>query len=346
MIGDEKPDAVLIAGDVYDHSVPPAEAVTLLDDFLNQLAERNVETFLISGNHDSPERNAFASRLIGQSGIHISPVYNGIVKPFVFNDEYGKVAIYMLPFVKPIIVSTVFPEEKDSIKTYNDAVRVSLNHLDIDRDCRNVLVGHQYVTGAERSDSEERSLGGVDNVDAEVFRDFDYVALGHVHRFQKISNNIFYSGSPLKYSFSEINNDKCIIVVELAEKGNCSIRKLPLIPHHDMREIRGTFDELVNKNFYDKLNREDYYRAILTDENDVLDALPKLRIIYPNIMGLEYDNARTRASDGTLTNINVNDLSPIEIFKSFYEKQNGHEIDEKPCRHVTGMIKKIWEDKE
>lgn len=345
VIDEEKPDAVLIAGDVYDRSVPPAEAVTLLDDFINQLAKRKLETFLISGNHDSPERNAFASKLIEESGIHISPVFNGEVEPYIMNDEFGEVAIYMLPFIKPVIVSAIYPEEKDKIKTYTDAMRVVLEHLNMDKSRRNVLVTHQFITGAIRSDSEERSLGGADNIDASVFDDFDYVALGHIHRPQQISDKIRYSGSPLKYSFSEINYDKSVTIVEIEEKGKREIRIAPLIPLHDMKQIRGTYNELVSKEFYDGLNREDYYRVILTDENDILDALARLRIIYPNVMGLEYDNARTKASAEVLENVNVDDLSPIEIFKTFYEKQNGREIEKEPCKYVTGLIEKIWEGK-
>lgn len=346
IIDEEKPDAVLIAGDIYDRSVPPAEAVLLLDSFINQLAKRRRETFLISGNHDSPERNAFASRLIEQSGIHFSPVFDGELDPYILNDEYGEVAVYMLPFIKPVVVSSVYPDEKEKIKSYTDAMAVVLNHLELDKRRRNILITHQFITGAIRSDSEEKSLGGADNIDVEVFKDFDYVALGHIHRPQKITETVRYCGSPLKYSFSEIKYDKSVLVVELKEKGECHFRKIPLNPLHEMREIRGTFDQLVDKSYYDTLNREDYYRVILTDENDILDALPKLRVIYPNVMGLEYDNARTRASSDVLNNIKIDDLSPMEIFKTFYEKQNGRKIEEVPRKHVAELIEKIWEGKQ
>ena len=346
IIDEEKPDAVLIAGDIYDRSVPPAEAVLLLDSFINQLAKRRRETFLISGNHDSPERNAFASKLIEQSGIHFSPVFDGKLGPYILNDEYGEVAVYMLPFIKPVVVSAVYPDEKEKIKSYTDAMTVVLNHLELDKRRRNVLITHQFITGAIRSDSEEKSLGGADNIDVEVFKDFDYVALGHIHRPQKITETVRYCGSPLKYSFSEIKYDKSVLVVELKEKGECHFRKIPLNPLHEMREIRGTFNQLVDKSYYDTLNREDYYRVILTDENDILDALPKLRVIYPNVMGLEYDNARTRASSDALNNIKIDDLSPMEIFKTFYEKQNGRKIEEVPKKHVAELIDKIWEGKQ
>lgn len=346
IIDEEKPDAVLIAGDIYDRSVPPAEAVLLLDSFINQLAKRRRETFLISGNHDSPERNAFASKLIEQSGIHFSPVFDGKLDPYILNDGYGEVAVYMLPFIKPVVVSSVYPDEKEKIKSYTDAMAVVLNHLELDKRRRNILITHQFITGAIRSDSEEKSLGGADNIDVEVFEDFDYVALGHIHRPQKITETVRYCGSPLKYSFSEIKYDKSVLVVELKEKGECHFRKIPLNPLHEMREIRGTFNQLVDKSYYDTLNREDYYRVILTDENDILDALPKLRVIYPNVMGLEYDNARTRASSDILNNIKIDDLSPMEIFKTFYEKQNGRKIEEVPRKHVAELIEKIWEGKQ
>lgn len=346
IIDNEDPDGVLIAGDIYDRSVPPAEAVTLLDSFINQLAKKKRETFLISGNHDSPERNAFASKLIEQSGIHFSPVFDGNLNPYILNDGYGEVAIYMLPFIKPVMVAAVYPEEKERIKSYTNAMEIVLSHLELDKHRRNVLIAHQFITGAVRSDSEEKSLGGADNIDVEVFKDFDYVALGHIHRPQKTTNTVRYCGSPLKYSFSEINYDKSVLVIELKEKGQYHFRKIPLNPLHEMREISGTFNQLVDKSYYDTLNREDYYRVILTDENDILDALPKLRVIYPNIMGLEYDNARTRASSDVLNNIKIDDLSPMEIFKTFYEKQNGRKIEEVPKKHVADLIEKIWEGKQ
>ena len=344
IIDEEKPDAVLIAGDVYDKSIPSSEAVMMFDGFLNKLVERNLQTFVVSGNHDSVERNAFAAKLIDKSGVHISPVYDGNVKPYTLIDENGPVNIYMLPFIKPVMVRALFPEQKDEIKTYTDAMKVVIQHLDLNKDERNVLVAHQFVTGAERSDSEEKSLGGMDNVDGYVFEDFDYVALGHIHRPQPIGDKMRYAGSPLKYSASEIHFDKSVTIVELGAKGDMQIRTAPLVPRRDMVEIKGTFDELVLKENYEGLERDNYYFVTLTDENDVMDAMIKLRQIYPNIMELKYDNARTRANAEVLENVKVEDLSPSEIFAELYEKQNGRPMDEEAKKYLDEAIAKIWEE--
>lgn len=343
VIDDEKPDALMIAGDIYDRSVPPAEAVALFDEFLKKISKRELETFVIAGNHDSAERIAFASTLIDKSGIHFSPVYDGKIRKFVLSDEFGEVNFYMLPFVKPLTVAEVFPEEKEKIKSYTDAAELATQKMEIDKNARNVLIAHQFVTGAIRSDSEEKSLGGMDNVDAEVFDEFDYVALGHIHRPQKITEKIRYSGSILKYSFSEIKYDKSVTVVEINEKGKMQIRTVPLKPKRDVRELCGTYMELTNKKFYDTLNRDDYFHIILTDEDDVLDAIDKLRMIYPNVMALDYDNKRTRNAEKVLSDVRVDDMLPLELFADFYKKQNGQEISDEQRKYLDKMIKEIWE---
>ena len=223
VIDDEKPDGVIIAGDVYDKSIPSAEAVQLFDDFLVQLAKRSLKVFVISGNHDSPERIAFGSRIMDASGIHMSPVYSGDITPIPLEDEFGTVNIYILPFIKPAHVRRYAENE---ITTYTEAVEYVISKLNIDPANRNVLVTHQFVTGALRSESEEISVGGSDNVDAYVFEPFDYVALGHIHSPQTCgSENIRYCGTPLKYSFSEVHDKKSVTVVELREKGYPAKRK-------------------------------------------------------------------------------------------------------------------------
>ena len=244
VIDAEAPDAVLIAGDIYDKSVPSTEAVETLDEFLFQLSRRHLQVFLISGNHDSPERLAFASRLISDTGIHISPVYHGTVEPAVLSDEYGSVNIYLLPFIKPAHVRRFFPDKK--IESYQDALCVVVEALPIDRSKRNILVTHQFITGAVHSDSEEITVGGTDKIDAAVFEAFDYVALGHIHRPQNMgSGRIRYCGTPLKYSFYEANHEKSVTVINLEEKGDLSVRTVPLHPLRDMREIEGTYEELT-----------------------------------------------------------------------------------------------------
>ena len=336
---DERPNAVLIAGDVYDKSVPPVEAVELFDDFLVKLAARKLPVYVIGGNHDSPERLAFCNRLIDASGIHISPAYGGDVRPLSLADGYGKVNIYMLPFVKPANVRRYFPEEQ--IESYTDAVRVAISKMQVNAAERNVLVTHQFVTGAARCDSEEISVGGADNVDLSAFDAFDYVALGHIHGAQNISPRVRYCGTPLKYSFSEAKQQKSVTVAELKEKGTLEIRTVPLTPERDMHEIRGTYEEIASKNFYENTTyRSDYMHVTLTDETDVPDAMAKLRVIYRNLMTLSYDNAGSRTGTELGAAAETERKTPLDLFAEFYEKQNGAPMDEEQRAFVRELIEK------
>ena len=283
IIDDEKPDAVVVAGYVYDKSVPSAEAVQLFDDFLCRLAHRKLQVFVISGNHDSAERMAFGGRLMDISGVHMSPVYNGKVEAISLDDEFGRINFFMLPFVKPANVRRFF--EDAEIESYTDAVRVAVENMNVNADERNVIVTHQFVTGAEKCESEEISVGGSDNVDASVFDAFDYVTLGHIHGPQNIgSERVRYCGTPLKYSFSEAKHKKSVTVVEMGEKGSLEIRTVALVPKRDMREIKGTYAEITLKDNYINTNTDDYMHITLTDEEDIPDAIGKLRVIYPNLM--------------------------------------------------------------
>lgn len=348
IVADEKPDAVLIAGDVYDKSVPSAEAVELLDDFLCRLAAARQQVFVVSGNHDSPERLAFASRLIDASGIHLSRVYDGKVAPITLRDEFGPIHIYMMPFVKPALVRHCYPEEK--IDNYTDAFRVAVAQMNVDWTERNVLVAHQFVTGPDgvsgiiHSDSEDISIGGLDNVDASVMADFDYVALGHIHGPQNVGgySHIRYCGTPLKYSFSEISHKKSITRIVLGKKGSCEVTTIPLQPLHDMREIRGKYAELTDRRFYAGTQTEDYLRVVLTDEQDVLEALSRLRTVYPNIMQLEYDNERTRISRQPITAATA-ERQPVELFADFFKQCNGKDMSEEQTKIITELIQTIWE---
>ena len=344
VIDSEAPDAVLIAGDVYDKSIPSIEAVELLDDFLYELSGRDLQVFLISGNHDSPERLAFASRLISPTGIHLSPVYSGAVEPVELTDGTGPVDIYVLPFVKPAHVRRFFPDAK--IESYNDALRTAVEALHIDRSRRNVLVTHQFITGAARSDSEEISVGGTDNVDASVFDGFDYVALGHIHGPQNIgSERIRYCGTPLKYSFSEVSHEKSVTVVDMGKDGDLAVRTVPLRPLHDMREIEGTYEALTYRPAYEGTDTDDYLHITLTDEEDIPDAIGKLRLIYPNLMCLDYNNSRTRAA-GMLSDIaDVERRSPLDLFGEFYEQQNGRPMSDEQEAFAREIMEKIWEEK-
>ncbi|MBQ4600832.1 MAG: exonuclease SbcCD subunit D [Oscillospiraceae bacterium] len=344
IIQSENANAVLLCGDIYDKSVPSAEAVTLFDGFLSRLARLGVQVLAISGNHDSPERLAFGSRLMEGAGIHISPVYSGSVTPVTLCDEHGEVDFWLLPFLKPAHVKRYYPDE--SIESYTDALRVATKKMHIDPTRRNVLLTHQFVTGAATCESEELSVGGSDNVDAAVFADFDYVALGHIHGPQNIgSNRIRYCGTPLKYSFSEVSHYKSVTVAELGEKGALTLRTAPLTPLRDMRQLRGSFGELTAKAAWENTATGDYLHLILTDEEDIPEAIGKLRVLYPNIMKLTYDNTRTRASRFIGGGEDVENRTPLELFGALYEEQNNQPMSEQQRRFVGELIEHIWEGK-
>ena len=344
IIDDEMPDGVLVAGDIYDKSVPSAEAVQLFDGFLCELAKRHLQVFIISGNHDSPERIAFGSRIMDASGIHLSPVYNGTVEPITMTDEYGAVNIYMLPFIKPSHVRRFYEDEE--IVSYTDAMRVAISAMNINTSERNVLVTHQFVTGATTCESEEISVGGTDNVDASVFSDFDYVALGHIHGAQNCgSERVRYCGTPLKYSFSEAKHQKSVTVVELGEKDKFSVRTIDLTPVHDMSEIKGTFAGLTDPVYYsDNPIIENYLRITLTDEEDIPDAVVRLRMRYKNLMRLDYDNKRTRANNVITGAVDTETKSAYELFAEFFEKQNNAPMSDEQSAYMKELIEKIEEE--
>lgn len=368
IIDKEQPDAVLIAGDIYDKSVPSAEAVQLFDDFLTRLVKRNLSIFIISGNHDSAERVAFGAHILSSANVFIAPVFQGEIQPITLEDSNGKCNIYMLPFVKPAHVRRYFSKRKIEvgadvdknvdaessadadkgieIETYDDAVKTIMKSLKVDKTERNLLIAHQFITGATRSDSEELSVGGLDNIDANAFDDFDYVALGHIHRPQKVGRDtIRYCGTPLKYSFSEADHKKSVTVVTMGEKGHISIDTVPLVPKHDLRKVKGSYEEITLKKNYEDTDTQDYVHITLTDEEDILDAIGKLRIIYPNIMKLEYDNKRTRAHQALDLDEHVEEKSPMQLFEEFYEKQNNQELNEMQRTYLEENIAKLWEEK-
>ena len=343
ILDDEQPDGVLIAGDVYDKSVPSVEAVELLDDFLTELRARGVPVLLISGNHDSPERLAFGGRVMDSCGIHISPVYDGALAPVTLQDAFGPMHVWLLPFVKPAHVRRWFPDA--DIESYTDAMAEAIAHMDIDTAARNVLVTHQFVTGGTRSGSEELSVGGTDNVDSGVFAPFDYVALGHLHGAQHIGREtIRYAGSPLKYSFSEARQHKSVTVVTLDEKGDVQVRTVALTPLRELREIRGSYDELTARSFYEHTTyRSDYLHLILTDEQDVFDAMSRLRTIYPYLMTLDYDNARTRAAGGMSVPAETERRTPLELFEALYQRQNHQPMSEVQRAYIAQLMEQIME---
>ncbi len=343
IIDAEQPEAVLIAGDVYDKTIPSSEAVALLDDFLVKLADRSLAVLLISGNHDSPERLAFANRLMEGRGVYIAPVYHGEVTPVTLEDVHGLVDFWLLPFLKPVHLRRFFPEE--GVESYTDAMACAIRHMPLDPTRRNVLVTHQFVTGAERCESEEVSVGGADNVDASVFAPFDYVALGHLHGPQSIGEErVRYCGTPLKYSFSEVRHQKSVIVIELEEKGTLNLRAVPLTPKRDMVELRGGFAQISSPAFYEQVDRDAYVRVILTDENDIYGAMGQLRSIYPNLMRLDYDNLRTRSGTAELEEADVK-RNPLELFEEFYQQQNHQPMSEEQRGYLAELLEAIQEER-
>ena len=343
MAGAEKPDAVIIAGDIYDKSVPSVEAVQLFDDFLCAIAALDIKVFVISGNHDSPERVSFGARLMDRRGVYLSQVYDGSVKPITLQDAFGPVDVYLLPFLRPSSVRRFFPDIE--IISYHQALTQVIGSIQLDASRRNLLITHQFVTGALLSESEDITVGTADNVDAAVFDAFDYVALGHIHRPQSVGREtVRYCGTPLKYSFSEARQEKSVTMVELSIKGDTRIKTMPLIPLRDVREMRGTFAELTARTYYQSAGASDYLHITLTDEDDVMDAIGKLRVVYPHVVLLDYDNIRTRSSQVLAAIDQVEKSTPLQLFGVFYEKQNGSPMTQEQRDYISGLIAEIWED--
>ena len=340
----EQPDAIILAGDIYDKSVPSAEAVSLFDDFLVNLVKLGKTIFIISGNHDSAERIAFASRILENSKVYLSPVFNGQITPIILKDQSTEVAFYQIPFIKPSTVQH-YAEEGTELKSYNEAMQYVISHLAIDKSRHNVLITHQFITGASRSESEDSIVGGLDNIDASIFADFDYVALGHLHRPQHCDREtIRYSGSPLKYSFSEVNDKKSVTLIEFNGSEAPAITYKTLTPLHDWHDLRGTYEQLTAKSYYDGTDYpEAFVRITLTDEDDIPDGMRKLKTIYHRLMELRYDNKRTRAGltlIGSPTNANA--IKPDEIFSELFEKQNAQQLSDEQKNYLNDILETIF----
>ena len=344
IIKKEKPNALLLSGDIYDNPIPPVEAVNLLDDFLSKIALEKIPVLIISGNHDSPDRLSFGSSLMKSSQIYISQVYDGKIQCVTLEDENGPVNFYLLPYIKPSTVRQVFPEEK--INSFNDAVKLALSKLSLNKDERNVLLAHQFVTGAQTCESEELFVGGSENVDASLFDDFDYVALGHIHGPQKVGReSIRYCGTPLKYSFSEVNHKKGLCLVELTKKGDFNCTLIPLKPLHEMRKLKGTFQEIMFGPESKASNKDDYLHITLTDEMDVPEGYGRLSSVYKNLISMDYDNSRTRANQDMTLLDNIKTVKPLELFEEFFEKQNNKKMTEDQKNFMEKLIEEIWEAK-
>jgi exonuclease SbcD len=334
-------DAVVLAGDLYDKSQPSADAVALFDEFLTELAHRHLPCLAIAGNHDSAERVAYAGRLLRESGIVVTPPYDGAVTTWSTEDEHGPVTFWLLPFIRPIDVRRAFPDRSDEIgRDYTQAMRVALDACELDPTQRNVLVAHQFVTyaGAEpqRSDSE-LSVGGLDNIDGHLFDAFDYVALGHIHSPQRVGRDTMrYAGSLLKYSYSEARQHKSAVLVDLGAKGQVEIELIPIPARHDLREIRGSVEQLTSMEALAaaaeaRAAPDDYIHAVLTDADPAPSDRERLRAAYPNLMGYEYESS-TRGGDTGTAAAEYEEAeqppSPLELFTRFYEDMNGKPLDD------------------
>ena len=349
-IDDQKPDAILVAGDVYDKGIPSVDAVKLFDFFLNSLAQKKIPTYIISGNHDSPERMTCGASLMESSGIHFAPVYDGTVCKYELQDKNGPVNIYLLPFVKPAIVRAALElkgksDEAEKIITYDVAIAAAISQMNVDWTKRNVLVAHQFVTGSERCDSEDISVGGSDNISSSLFEKFDYVALGHLHGCQKAGgDNIRYSGSPLKYSFSEVNHKKGGLIVELGSKGELKVEQVLFEPQHNLRCIKGTYEEITLKKYWEQMGESinDYLHITLTDEEDIPEGFAKLQLIYKNLVSLDYDNSRTQKDNQIDAVAEIEKSSPLELFNKFYELQNNQGFSEEQKKFAQDLIEEIW----
>ena len=343
----ENIETVLISGDVYDRSVPPAEAVNLLDSFLKTLIkELKIKVFIIAGNHDSKDRLAFGSKIFEDEGLYIESKYNGDLRKVELQDEYGKLNIYMLPFVKPIEVKQFFKEDLEN--NYNTAINKIIAKEKIDVEERNIILVHQFVTAGmvepERTESEVLSLGGIENVDVSNFECFDYVAIGHVHRPQKIGRDTArYAGTMLKYSFSEINHNKTIPIIELKDKGDININLVQLNPLRDMREIKGPIEELIKQENYECGNTNDYIKAVITNVEPVYDAIGQIRRIYPNTLKLEIRNSKTisNVEEQNINLENVKKKTELELFADFYKAQNNADLDEKRTEIIKNIISEV-----
>lgn len=342
----EQTELCLIAGDVFDRSVASEEAVALFDDFLTRLMEAGQQVIVISGNHDSAERLAFGSRIMQAGGIHFSPRYDGRIRPVLIADDYGTVAFHPIPFLKPANVRPFTGKEIGD--DYNLALQEVVESCDIQKERRNVAVAHQFITHAEMAGSERRMVvGGVDNVEAALFEPFDYVALGHLHRAQHCTApHIRYSGTPMPYSFAEAGDEKSVSIIELKEKGNLEIKTVPLTPPHAWKMLRGRFAELTDPAFYRGHGWEEAYMHItLTDEEDVYDAMGRLRSIYPNLMELRYDNSRTRSENLPVEAPDAaSEKRPADFIRELYRIQNNTEMNMEQEAYLQTLIRKIWEE--
>lgn len=343
----EKIDIVLISGDIYDRSIPPSEAVNLLDDFLKILIkDLKLKVFIISGNHDSKERLNFGSKIFEEEGLYICTSYEGNIKKVQLEEKYGKINIYMLPFIKPIEIRKYF--EDIEINNFNDAIKNIIKKENVNKDERNIILSHQFVTAGneepEKSDSETLFLGGTENVDISNYDKFDYVALGHIHGPQRIGRDTArYAGTVLKYSFSEVNQKKALTIIDYKEKGNLKYKTIPLVPIRDMRVIKGPIEELLKEENYIGTNRNDYIRAIITNEEPIYDAIGQIKRVYPNTLRLDIENSKYKNKyENKLSNIDeIKKRDELELFNEFFKFQNNNKLNKMQTEIMKNIISDV-----
>lgn len=333
------PDLLIISGDLYDRAVPHAEAVSLLNEVLSKIVlEMQIPTLIISGNHDSSERLEFLNGILSGMNLHIEGTLKKEVKKITFEDEYGPVNFYLLPYVEMQRAKELF---KTDFENKTQVIEYYIDNMKVKDDERNILIAHEYVMGAEESESERPlSIGGSEYVELSVFNKFDYVALGHLHRPQRVKNeSINYSGSLLKYSFSEVNHIKGMNIVKMKEKGNVEIDKISFNPIREMKIIKGMFEEIIKKNPSDN-----YLQIVLEDEEPIFDAIYKLRAKFPNVLSLEFPNQQISENIFSLDK-NVNDISPLEIFEIFFKEVKKRELSIQEKRKVEEIFEEVIKER-
>ena len=332
----EHADAVVIAGDVYQKASPQSEAMAAFDAFVTRLAAAGIRVLVISGNHDSAQRISYFSALVRNAGVYVSEEFTGTVQTVALSDAFGEVRFGLLPFLKPIQARRFYPDEK--IETYEDAVRAVLRHSPVDPAARNVLVCHQFVTGAETCDSEETAVGGLDCVDASAFDDYDYVALGHIHDPQRLKRDTLrYAGSLMKYSFSEVNHRKSVTVVEMLEKGDVRLHTVPLTALHDMRTVEGMLSDVMAMPY-----SEDYVWVTIHDELPPPDARVTISTVFPNMLKFSVVNSKTKMDIDVLAREQMESKSVPELFSDFYRLQNNDVAPgERHIEMLTAILKEL-----
>lgn len=338
----EDVSGVLIAGDVFDKPIPSREALEACERLFSGLCEAGIPVFAIPGNHDSPQQLSFCSALLSSSGLHIAKAFDGNIESHVLERDGQRVVIHLLPFVRPTDVRMALPEHADEVKTHDDAVRVALSQDSLEEDAFHVLVAHQFVTASgaapETCDSEIVSIGGSDNVDSSAFDAYDYVALGHLHGAQSMGRDaVRYSGSPLKYSFSEVHHRKSVTLLSIDEE-SLAIDTRPIAPLHEMRELVSSYEDLANG--VDDGSKFDYLRITLTDRS-LPDAMAKLRAIYPNILRLDWEFLATPANPSHHSNADTAALDPLELFESYFLEQTGAKLDEEDKAVIVACVEEV-----